>query len=239
MSGDEDNPATAHHEAGQLLFPAISLRQAALGLAAVFAIEGLLFLLWWASLLDFDILILLGLRLLIPAVLILGLMGARKVLFPAVSIRDGGIVLAAVLAAVGLLFWWQATLLDFGTLVQPGAGMVPLVLGVATVGLAGLIGAWQWQQPDGGETVELGHRDVLIVFVAMLAVPLLFDPLGAYVTLGLFGAVLLVLVARTPLVIAVVASVVGMVACWYFFQVALGLQLPLGSVWSWFTQLNG
>jgi hypothetical protein len=62
----------------------------------------------------------------------------------------------------------------------------------------------------------------------MLLVPLLFEPLGAYVTLGLFGAVLLVLVARTSLVIAGISAVAGMAACWYFFQVALGLQLPIG-----------
>jgi hypothetical protein len=31
-------------------------------------------------------------------------------------------------------------------------------------------------------------------------------------------------------VIAVVSAVVAMAACWYFFQVALGLQLPVGDV---------
>jgi len=80
---------------------------------------------------------------------------------------------------------------------------------------------------------------VLIVLAAMLAVPLLFEPLGAYVTLGLFGAVLLVLVARTSAVTAGVAAVAGMGGCWYFFHVALGLQLPFGSVWEWLAQLNG
>jgi hypothetical protein len=73
----------------------------------------------------------------------------------------------------------------------------------------------------------------------MMAVPPLFEPLGAYVTLGLFGAVLLVLVARTSVVIAGVAAVAAMAACWYFFQVALGLQLPFGSVWEWLAQMNG
>jgi hypothetical protein len=99
---------------------------------------------------------------------------------------------------------------------------------VATVALAAVIGVRDWRQTDSGETVALGHRDVLIVFAAMLALPPLFEPLGAYVTLGLFGAVLLALVARTSLVIAGISAVVGMAACWYFFQVALGLQLPIG-----------
>jgi Tripartite tricarboxylate transporter TctB family len=151
-----------------------------------------------------------------------------QVLFPAINVRRGGIGIAAVLAAAGLIFAWQSSLLDFGDPAMPGPGFIPLVLSLATVALATIIGVREWLRADSGETVELGHRDVLIVFAAMLALPLLFEPLGAYLSLGLFGAVLLVLVARTSLVIAGVAAAVGMAACWYFFQVALGLQLPIG-----------
>jgi hypothetical protein len=155
---------------------------------------------------------------------------AGQVLFRAIGVRQGEIWIAAVLAAAGLVFGWQASLLDFGTVALPGPGFIPLVLSLATIALGGIVGVREWLRADSGETVELGHRDVLIVFAAMLAVPLLFEPLGAYITLGLFGAVLLVLVARSSLVIAVLSAVVAMAACWYFFQVALGLQLPVGDV---------
>jgi hypothetical protein len=155
---------------------------------------------------------------------------AGHVLFSAISFRDGGILLAAVLAVMGAVFAWQASLLDLGDLALPGPGFIPLVLSVATVVLACIIGFSEWRWRDSRETVELGHRDVVIVFAAMLAVPLLFESLGAYLTLGAFGAVLLVLVARTSIVIACLAAAVGMVGCWYFFQVALGLQLPIGAV---------
>jgi len=155
---------------------------------------------------------------------------AGQVLFRAIGVRHGEIWIAAVLAAAALVLGWQASLLDFGTVALPGPGFIPLVLSLATIALGGIVGVREWLRADSGETVELGHRDVLIVFAAMLAVPLLFEPLGAYVTLGLFGAVLLVLVARSSLVIAVVSAVVAMAACWYFFQVALGLQLPVGDV---------
>jgi hypothetical protein len=100
-------------------------------------------------------------------------------------------------------------------------GLLVFVL-AAVVGVRLLLGA------DSQEPVDLGHRDVLIVFAAMLAVPLLFEQLGAYVTLGSFGAALLVLIARSSPVIAGLAAIIGMAACWYFFQVALGLQLPMG-----------
>jgi hypothetical protein len=168
---------------------------------------------------------------------------AGQVLFPTISARNGGIWTAAILAVTGLVLAWQASLLDLGDVAIPGPGFIPLVLSVATIVLAAVIGIREWLQPDSGETVALGHHDVLITFAAMLAVPALFQPLGAYVTLGLFGAVLLVFIARTPVAIAVVAAAAGMVACWYFFQVALGLQLPAGPVldWilDWFTQANG
>jgi hypothetical protein len=154
--------------------------------------------------------------------------GAGGVLFRAISFRRGGMWLAAVLAAIGFVFAWQASLIDFGDFGLPGPGFFPLMLGLLIFVLAAIIGVRLWLREDSDEPVDLGHRDVLIVFAAMLAVPLLFEPLGAYVTLGSFGAVLLVLIARSSLVIAGLAAIVGMAACWYFFQVALGLQLPMG-----------
>ncbi len=153
---------------------------------------------------------------------------AGEGLLRAISARRGGIWVAAVLGFIGLLFSWQASLIDFGDFALPGPGFFPLILGVLVFALAVTIGTSDWLQVTNQETVELGHRDVLIVLAALLTVPLLFAPLGAYVTLGLFGAVLLVLIARCSLVIAGVSAAIGMAACWYFFQVALGLQLPTG-----------
>ncbi len=153
---------------------------------------------------------------------------AGQVLVRAISARHGGMCVAAALGAIGLIFAWQASLIDFGDFALPGPGFFPLVLGVLVFVLAAVIGVRDWFRTADGETVELGHRDVLIVLAAMAAVPPLFEPLGAYATLGLFGAALLVLIARCSLVIAVLSAAIGMAACWYFFQVALGLQLPIG-----------
>jgi hypothetical protein len=146
----------------------------------------------------------------------------------AVSARRGGVAVAVVLAAVGLIFVWQASLLDFGGLDLPGPGFFPLVLGVLVFALAVLIAIEGFRGAGEGETVELGHRDVLIVLAAMVAVAALFEPLGAYLSLGLFGAVLLVVLARVAVPLAIASAAIAMVACWYFFQVLLGLQLPRG-----------
>ena len=145
-----------------------------------------------------------------------------------ISARRGGIGVAVVLALIGAIFSWQASLVDFGNFALPGPGFFPLVLGLLVVGLAVVIGVGDWRDTASRETVEIGHRDVLIVCAAMLAVPPLFEPLGAYLTLGLFGAALLVLIARCSLLIAGLSAVIGLAACWYFFQVLLGLRLPIG-----------
>jgi hypothetical protein len=145
-----------------------------------------------------------------------------------VSARRGGIVVALVLAAVGLVFAWQASLLDFGGFDLPGPGFFPLVLGVVVFAFSAIIAVEGIRGAGEGETVELGHRDVLIVLAALVAEAALFERLGAYLSLGLFGAVLLVVLARVAVPLAVVSAVIAMAACWYFFQVLLGLQLPLG-----------
>jgi Tripartite tricarboxylate transporter TctB family len=154
--------------------------------------------------------------------------GAGRLLPRTVSARRGGIVVAAALAVIGLVFVWQASLLDIGGFDLPGPGFFPLVLGVLVFAFSALIAAEGFRGAGEGETVELGHRDVLIVFAALAAVAALFEPLGAYLSLGLFGAVLLVVLARVSVPLAAAAACVAMAACWYFFQVLLGLQLPLG-----------
>jgi hypothetical protein len=154
--------------------------------------------------------------------------GAGRLLPRAVSARRGGIFVAALLAVIGLVFAWQASLLDFGGFELPGPGFFPLVLGIAVVALSTLIAIEGFRGAGEGEAIELGHRDVLIVFAAMVAVAALFERLGAYLSLGLFGAVLLVVIARVSVPLAVLSAGVAMAACWYFFQVLLGLQLPLG-----------
>lgn len=145
-----------------------------------------------------------------------------------VNARRGGIFVAGVLAAVGLLFIWQASLIDLGDFDLPGPGFFPLALGIIVFALAVVTGVRLWAATAETEPVALGHRDVLLVLVALLVVPLVFETLGALITLGLFGAALLVLLARCPLWLAGASAVVAMAACWYFFQVALGLQLPTG-----------
>jgi putative tricarboxylic transport membrane protein len=154
-----------------------------------------------------------------------------------VGARRGGVVVAGLLAAVGAFFVWQSSQLDLGNVDLPGPGFFPLVLGAVLLIFSAVIGIGDWRASKNdairndaikSEAVELGHRDVAIAIAALLAVPLVFEPLGAYITLGLFGTVLLVLLGRVPPLLAIAAACLAMAGCWYFFQVLLGLQLPTG-----------
>jgi putative tricarboxylic transport membrane protein len=144
--------------------------------------------------------------------------------------RRASLLAAGALALTGLIFASQAALLDLGHIGLPGPGFFPLVLGGLLVFLSALIAIESRLASFKDEPLEFGHPQVLITFAALLAVPLLFEIelVGAYITLGLLSAVLLVLIARVSVLLAVVCSAIGMAACWYLFGELLGVRLPTG-----------
>jgi hypothetical protein len=146
----------------------------------------------------------------------------------AVSAWRGRIGAALALLATGLFFAVASLTLDFGSIGLPGPGFFPCVLGVLLAGISGFIALDAKREPRTAETIALGHRDVLIALAALVAVAIGFEPLGAFVILGLFAAALLVLIGGVALPRAALAAVIGMIALWYFFKVLLGLQLPTG-----------
>jgi Tripartite tricarboxylate transporter TctB family len=142
--------------------------------------------------------------------------------------RRASLLAAGALALTGLLFAWQASLLDLGHIGLPGPGFFPLVLAALLVFFSALIALESRLASFKDEPLEFGHPQVLITLAALLAVPLLFELVGAYITLGLVSAVLLVLIARVSVLLAIVCSAVGMAACWYLFGELLGVRLPIG-----------
>jgi Tripartite tricarboxylate transporter TctB family len=151
-----------------------------------------------------------------------------------VSARLGELVMAAVLLATGLFFVWRAALLPFGRIGLPGPGFFPLVLGFALSGLS-IAMLYRTAREAAGPVVYLGHRNVLIVFAALLGLALTFEKADTYLTLGMFAAVLLLLVARAPLWKVALAVVLGMIGVYFAFKVALGVRLPTGEFWDLLT----
>jgi len=145
-----------------------------------------------------------------------------------IGARRAGFIAAGALALTGLVFAWQAARLDLGQLGLPGPGFFPLALGLLLVLFSGAIALESWLARAKDEPLEFGHPQVLITLAALLAVPMLFEPLGALIALGLLSVALLVFIARVSPVLAVLWSALGMAACWYLFQELLGVRLPMG-----------
>jgi len=149
-----------------------------------------------------------------------------------IGARRGGLLMAGALALIGIVFAWQAALLDLGHVGLPGPGFFPLALGLLLVVFSAAIALEGWlssvKDSAKDEPLEFGHPQVLIAFAALLAVPILFEPLGGLIALGLLTAVLLVFLARVAPLLAVVWSALGMAASWYLFEELLGVRLPIG-----------
>lgn len=144
------------------------------------------------------------------------------------SARIGEIMMAAALLAAGVFFVWQSVYLPFGRIGLPGPGFFPFALGIVLALFALAILVRSANDRTDSDAVYLGHRDVLVVFVALAGVALTFEPLGAYVSLGAFTALVLIAVARSALWHAALGASLGMAAVWVVFKVLLGVQLPVG-----------
>ena len=145
-----------------------------------------------------------------------------------VSARTGSIAAAAALTATGAFFFWRSWFLPFGESGVPGPGLFPFLLGIALCVVALAIAGQAMRSRDPGESIELGHRNVIVVFVALFAVGVLFEAAGAYIVLGAMTAVLLMVLARMSAAISVAAAGICVVAVWIVFKLLLGVQLPAG-----------
>jgi len=145
-----------------------------------------------------------------------------------INARRGEAAVVAALLFIGALFVWQSLTLPMGSVGLPGPGFFPLVLGIALAAasvwlLFGLVRA-----PGEGETAEIGHRDLVLTYAALLLVPVFFEWVGALLTLGVFAAAVAMIIGRVVWWRAGIGAVIGMAAAWYFFKVLLGVQLPAG-----------
>lgn len=147
------------------------------------------------------------------------------------SARLGGLIAGLVLLAAGAFFAGFATLLPFGRTGLPGPGFFPFVLGIALGALALAILFHCWQERRDGEPIFIGHRAVLLAIIALAGVAFAFEKVDSYVALGGFAAFVLLFVARAAFWRVVLGAVLGMLAVWLFFGVALGLRLPTGEFW--------
>lgn len=154
-----------------------------------------------------------------------------------VSSRRGEIAMSVALLATAVFFVSQAAVLPLGGIGLPGPGFFPLALGAA-LGLLALAILYRSVRGEEGETVYLGHRDVLVVLAALGGLAFAFERADSYLVLGSFMAVILLLVARSAPWKVALGVIVTMIAVWAIFKLALGVRLPAGDFWDAFTTLK-
>src|SRR5690348_12883330 len=93
--------------------------------------------------------------------------------------RTGEIVIGLALAALGVFVFVMARQMPFGTLGEPGPGVLPMTLGVLLVGAGLLVAALAWRAMPRAAAIPLGHADVLVGIAMLLLVGFVFEPLGA------------------------------------------------------------
>lgn len=140
--------------------------------------------------------------------------------------------MALTLLAAAVFFIWQSALLPFGRVGLPGPGFFPFALGIILAVLAlAIIAHALLYETESAKIVFIGHRDVLIALAALAGLAATFEKMDAYLTLGVFAAVLLLFIARAAPWRAALGAVLGMVGVWLMFRMALGVRLPAGDFW--------
>ncbi|MQA85996.1 MAG: hypothetical protein GEV03_15550 [Streptosporangiales bacterium] len=157
------------------------------------------------------------------------------------------LVIAGVLAAVGLAMAVQA--ISYRIIAQGGIGpgFMPFVAGLALAGFSGWVGVESIvrsrrgrrsaEAPEDASSAEQrpaedrptgGERRVTLVFALVLGAILATSVVGFLVAFGLLIFILLALVEREPLWLAAVITVTAVVVSYLVFVQMLQVPLPGG-----------
>ena len=133
--------------------------------------------------------------------------------------------------ALGILVFAIGTDLPFGSLSQPGAGMMPKLMAGAMIVFAALI---MLQASSGPKLSEIdwsdrGHAVQLVLITAVAAAA--YQPLGFLITFAALVFALLVVIERRRLLPAAIYSVALTVFAYWLFGKALKSPLERGLLW--------
>jgi hypothetical protein len=145
--------------------------------------------------------------------------------------RQAIVALCSLLVAVGYL--WEALRMPLGTMVSPGPGLVPILVGllIAVLSLALLTQVWLGKE-IGQDPVILPAgapgRRVVGVWIGLLAYAMLVNALGHLLMAAILCTACLRLLGMRRWRNAILLSVFFSVASFYLFAVLLDVPLPEG-----------
>jgi putative tricarboxylic transport membrane protein len=139
------------------------------------------------------------------------------------------------LAALGLYVAFEARSLGLWTDLGPGPGLLPLLLGIALLGLTGVwVVQTVLQRSDGADDERpdepLDRAYVVGVVGGLILLAAVMDLVGFQISMALFLFAELKWLGRQRWWVATVIALVGSVGTFVLFDRVLGVQLPLSSL---------
>jgi hypothetical protein len=140
------------------------------------------------------------------------------------------------LAALGLYVAIEARSLGLWTDLGPGPGLLPLLLGIALLGLTGvwvvqtLVQHRRHDTDDQRSDEPLDRTYVVGVVGGLILLAAVMDLVGFQISMALFLFAELKWLGRQRWWIAAVIALVGSVGTFVLFDRVLGVQLPLSSL---------
>ena len=148
----------------------------------------------------------------------------------ALESRTGETVVCAVLLVIAIGTGLTSAGMPMGSYNLPGPGVFPLALSVLLGAGAALRIAWLHVRP-AGETgaIRLGHRNIVIVCIALAGVGVGLERAGFLLTAGVFLVVLYRAFSGATWWRVIVSAAAALAGFHLFFERFIGITLPMGA----------
>lgn len=156
--------------------------------------------------------------------------------------RDRDVISGAALAALGVFILSQALQWTYLGPDGPGPGFFPVGYGVLMIALSLYLVIKAALDPDPDARTPIDWRATgraLATWALFAGSVALMEPLGFPASFSLMALGLVWLVMRKSFLVALATALLSAAGFWLVFSVALGLNLPLGTVWAPLSRLAG
>ena len=147
----------------------------------------------------------------------------------ALDSRTGETVVCAVLLAIAVGTGIASAGMPMGSYNLPGPGVFPLALSVLLAAGAALRIAWLHVRPaEEAGAIRLGHRNIVIVCLALAGVAVGLERAGFLLTAGVFLVVLYRAFSEATWWRVIVSAAAALAGFHLFFERFIGITLPMG-----------